>query len=48
MITPFIWVEVKAQNTSIHWQKIANGVWKTEVGKPEKTSQLNRKNNLGI
>jgi hypothetical protein len=44
----FIWVEVNAQNTSIHWQKMANGVWKTEVGKPEKTSQLNRKNNLVI
>jgi alpha-D-xyloside xylohydrolase len=36
----FIWVEANAQNTSIHWQKMANGVWKTAVGKPEKNNLL--------
>ena len=40
VMMPFIWIEAKAQNTSIHWQKIANGVWKTEVGKPEKNNLL--------
>ena len=40
VMMPFIWVEANAQNTSIHWQKIANGVWKTAVGKPEKNNLL--------
>jgi alpha-D-xyloside xylohydrolase len=36
----FITVDVKSQNKPIHWQKMANGVWKIEVGKPEKNNLL--------
>lgn len=40
VITQFMAVDVKSQNNSIHWEKMANGVWKTEVGKPEKNNLL--------
>ena len=36
----FITIDAKSQNSPIHWQKMANGVWKTEVGKPEKNNLL--------
>ena len=33
-------IHVNAQNTIIHWDKIANGVWKAQVGKPEVNNLL--------
>ncbi len=39
-ITQFLSMEAASQKVSFHWQKMANGVWKAEVGKPEAKNLL--------
>ncbi len=34
-IATFFSMDAKSQKASLHWKKMANGVWKAEVGKPE-------------
>ena len=36
----FFFMEAKSQKVTIHWEKVANGVWKAQVGKPELTNLL--------
>ena len=33
-------MDAKSQKATLYWQKMANGVWKTEIGKPEKNNLL--------
>ena len=40
IIVQFFSVEATSQKGNLHWQKIANGIWKAEMGKPEATNLL--------
>lgn len=40
IIVQFFSIDANSQTATVHWQKIANGVWKAKVGKPEATNLL--------
>ncbi len=40
IIFQFFSIDASSQRTTMHWQKMANGVWKAKVGKPESTNLL--------
>ncbi len=40
ILVQWITLEAKSQKVKIHWEKIANGVWKAEIGKPEANNLL--------
>ena len=39
-IVQFFAMDAKSQKIVLRWQKMANGVWKAEIGKPEGTNLL--------
>ena len=40
IVVHFFSLNASSQKIKIHWQKLANGVWRTSVGKPEKNNLL--------